>query len=239
MQVLPGVYLVGGNAYYLDTRPFADSNAYVVDLGNEFVLIDCGFEAASLELIFENMRRWGLEPERLTHLLITHAHFDHSGNAQALRERGVAVVAHENEADGMMSGDERTIYYAFHRPYPCCAVDTRLRGDEQLRIGGCVIDAVHLPGHTDGCLAYALEVGGRRLLFTGDVIPAGAAPGWYGGGWNGGTQYDPRKYRASLHKLAKLPADAVFPGHGLCCLNGGAIILENALTTAIQTWGNR
>ena len=37
-------------------------------------------------------------------------------------------------------------------------------------MGGVTLRAVGAPGHTPGSVCYLLERGGRRLLFSGDVI---------------------------------------------------------------------
>ena len=63
-----------------------DCNVYAIDGGGEFALIDsgCGIETGQL---IENMKLDGIPLERVTLLLLTHGHLDHSGGARSLRDR--------------------------------------------------------------------------------------------------------------------------------------------------------
>jgi glyoxylase-like metal-dependent hydrolase (beta-lactamase superfamily II) len=82
-----------------------------------------------------------------------------------------------------------------------------------------------LPGHTPGSVCYALERGGLRLLFTGDVVsslrgepsihsPAREPLGTYSAYLPPRYRGDAASYLASLRQLRALPApDLVLPGH--------------------------
>jgi glyoxylase-like metal-dependent hydrolase (beta-lactamase superfamily II) len=245
VQILPGVYLVAGDDYYPMERPGLDSNVYLVDAGTCLALVDCAFDEVSLDAIFHRIRRWGMDPNRISHLLLTHAHFDHSGNAKRLREQGVRIVAHVNEAEGMEAGDLRTIPYAFDRDFPATPVDVRLGADGgsgpwRLDIGDRHLEVVHAPGHTDGCLIYAMTVDGRRVWFTGDLF--------FRGGpltaenilaWTGSIDYDRTRLLQTLTALHKETVDVILPGHRLVCLERAKTMLNTALVIAIQAWGNR
>jgi len=59
-------------------------NAVVVEHGATCLLVDCGFSVRETE---RRLRRLGLEPERLSALLVTHEHADHVGGVGVLARR--------------------------------------------------------------------------------------------------------------------------------------------------------
>lgn len=70
---------------------------YLIRSGDEALLIDSGNRVPGTDVsmgptIVEKLERDGVRP---THLLITHFHYDHTGNAAELKERyGLEVLAH-------------------------------------------------------------------------------------------------------------------------------------------------
>src|SRR5690606_38622095 len=70
-----------------------DCNVYLIDCGQELVLIDCGSGAAgSVDAILDNVTADGLSPDRITTILLTHKHGDHIGGAAQLAARTGAVL---------------------------------------------------------------------------------------------------------------------------------------------------
>ncbi len=47
-------------------------------------LVDAGC-GRSTERLFKNIRSWGVKPEYIQYLLITHCHYDHTGGAKAVK----------------------------------------------------------------------------------------------------------------------------------------------------------
>ncbi len=86
----------------------------------------------------------------------------------------------------------------------------RLRGGEQLVIGGDRWDVVHTPGHS---LAHVcLWSPARRLLLSGDHLLPGITPPV---SFERGFDADPlRSYLDSLRRIADLRPRLVYPGHG-------------------------
>src|ERR671919_1483650 len=113
MQILPGVYLINGSPYG------RHQNGYLIHRDGATLLIDSGdlHDAETLPEVERNAARWGLRLDAASHLLITHAHFDHASHAAALQRRGVRIVAFSEAAEAIATGDERCIGYAVHRVF--------------------------------------------------------------------------------------------------------------------------
>ncbi|NIM70857.1 MAG: MBL fold metallo-hydrolase, partial [Xanthomonadales bacterium] len=143
------VYLVGGqdfNMVYLDW-PANDCNVYLVDTGDELVLIDCGC-GESMSGIMANIEEMEFEPHDLSHVLLTHAHLPHSGAAEALRRNGLEVVAAGPAAEAVRAGGAGTSAYHYSRRYRRVGEVTEAAGADELTLGRCTFRAVPLPGHS-------------------------------------------------------------------------------------------
>jgi glyoxylase-like metal-dependent hydrolase (beta-lactamase superfamily II) len=130
---------------------------------------------------------------RLTWILCTHTHLDHSPAAGALkRATGAKIAGAACAQDGRQDAE--------------FAPDRVLADGDTVSIEGATFRAVHTPGHVCNHLCYLLEE--QKLLFTGDHVMQGSTvvitpP-------NGDMQH----YFDSLDKLLKLDLAALAPGHG-------------------------
>src|SRR5215211_9272336 len=83
------------------------------------------------------------------------------------------------------------------------------------QFGGYQVTTLPTPGHTLGSVSYLVDVAGRRLAFTGDLIYGPgqvwslAAMQWSYTGLEGA-----RATVLSLHELAEYAPDLVLPSHG-------------------------
>lgn len=233
MQILPGVYQVNGSPYG------RHQNGYLVHHDGATILIDSGDleDAETLPEVERNAARWGYAIEDITHLFITHAHFDHASHAAALQRRGLQLVASPTTAEAMAAGDERCIGYAVQRVFEPCQVDVILEDGQALEVGGLRVRCLAAPGHADGLVIYEIELNGERLWFTGDMFQAMHAHRWVELPWTGALDFDRAKYIQSLARLLKLPpCDHLFPGHGPAAIGNGRRLLEMAYTEALIKW---
>lgn len=197
LSVSQDVYIVGGADL---SHPY-DCSVYLVDGGEEMVLIDSG-AGEGFELIVDNIRSLGLRPDKLKAVIATHSHIDHIGALFRFREEyGVEVIAHELDTEaietGIGSGAE---YYGVS--YQPCKVDVILRGSEEtVGCGHHDLKVIHIPGHTPGSIAVYLDAG-TRILFGQDV---------HGPYFLKGSNTDQAKI--SLRRLADLDADILCEGH--------------------------
>lgn len=164
-----------------------------------------------------------LEGERVTAILVTHCHSDHSPLAAWLRdETGAPTVAfgpHRVDQDWVDDDDEPEPDEPQPDGEPASEVKVEealdLAFDPAVRVAdgevaasgrGYTLLAVHTPGHTSNHLCFWLDE--QRALFTGDHIM----------GWSTSVITPPdgdmRAYLASLDKVAAMRASTLWPTHG-------------------------
>ena len=138
-------------------------NSYLLINGNSAVLIDVGF---SPEEIIEYLQANDLE---LKAILLTHAHLDHIGGIDEVREVfDVPLFLHQLEkswlSDPVLNGSE----FLPHFGKVTCKPTTieLLSGDTVLEIDDFSFTVIHTPGHTPGGLCYLVN----SWLFTGDSL---------------------------------------------------------------------
>ncbi|MBS0122589.1 MBL fold metallo-hydrolase [Thetidibacter halocola] len=184
---------------------FRGTNTYLVGTG-EVAVIDPGpDDPAHLAAILA-----ALEPgERVTHVLVTHAHLDHSPLARHLSDRtgapvlafgpaeaGRSPVMARLAAEGLVGGGEG-VDRAF-APDILLADGARVEGE------GWRLEALHLPGHMASHMGFALD----GALFSGDLVM----------GWATSLVSPPDgdlgAFMASLDRLAGRRWTVFHPGHG-------------------------
>ena len=133
----------------------------------------------------------------LTHILLTHGHYDHVGAVAALRrETGCKVYLDPADALG------NDLY-----PLKSSDIDEAWPVSDSLAIDELTFTVYHTPGHTPGSVVLALG----KLLFCGDTLFAGSCGRTDMPGGSG------IRMQQSLSMLAEsdLRDDAqVLPGHG-------------------------
>lgn len=163
------------------------SNAYLVaeGPGGKGVLVDSN---EVTEPLTERVERDGIE---ITHLLLTHHHWDHVVGAEELAGRyGVPILAHELTAEELGG------------------VVTESFGDGAvLESGEMRIEAIHTPGH---CADHTALKFGETDVLTADVLFKGTVGGTMAPGATGFEDL-----RASImERLMKLPPEMrIHPGH--------------------------
>ena len=153
-------------------------------------VIDPGGDGARIEA---QLRADGAELKRI---LLTHAHFDHTGGVAELHAAHPEVPVFLHPADAARLGSD---------VFPPIGAPTVPYGDgDVVKLGDLDIQVLHTPGHTPG--GVCLMAG--DALFTGDTLFQGSMGRI---DFEGGSYED---IMASLARLAHLPGDfRVLPGH--------------------------
>lgn len=200
MQIADGVIRLTAN----NPGPFTGhgTNTYLVTRGSSTVVIDPGpADNAQTRAILARA------PLPISHILLTHAHRDHSDGIASLKARSGALTvgfgrtppeSHVHAAENSPSGGDFADW-AF-------APDLRLADGDTLHAAGLYVQALHTPGHAPDHLCFALH--GTPWLFSGDHVM----------GWSTSVIAPPEghmgRYLASLEKLLARTETRYFPGHG-------------------------
>lgn len=199
-EISKNIYLVGSSEI-TDSR---DCAVYLIDLG-ELILVDAGAGPSAPQIV-RNIERVGQDPTRLSTVIITHCHVDHSGGARLFQKRfGAQLVMHEQDAKAVEKGDVRmTAALWYNLPFEPTPVDIKLSGQEQtLTFGLYSIACLHTPGHTPGSISLCLDLGGKRFLFGQDIH----------GPFHSDFGSDLVAWRESMQRLLALEADVLCEGH--------------------------
>ncbi|PTX65070.1 glyoxylase-like metal-dependent hydrolase (beta-lactamase superfamily II) [Melghirimyces profundicolus] len=134
--------------------------------GGRGLVVDPG--SGSGEVV-ERIRELDLEIEAI---LLTHAHFDHIGGLEEVREAvGAPVYLHEKETDWLTDPDQNgSSLFPGVETVRCRPAEKVLKGGEQLKFLGQTIEVTHTPGHSPGSVSYRLD----QAVFSGDVLFAGS-----------------------------------------------------------------
>jgi hydroxyacylglutathione hydrolase len=124
---------------------------------------------------------------RLTDILVTHHHHDHTGGIEELKQsHRCRIVAPAAEADGIPE------------------VDETVREGTRVRVGGLEGRVIETPGHTAGHISYVFEQ--DKLVFVGDTL--------FSIGCGRVIEGTPEMMWRSLLKLRALPDDTqIYCGH--------------------------
>ncbi len=193
-------------------------NAYLVDTGDGFVLIDTGGANARRELEAA-LAKAGCKPGDLRLIVITHGDFDHIGSAAILRGKYAAPIAmHPDDAGMAEKGDmfwNRKTGSRFFRLLArllfkfgkenCFLADIPLRDGYRLSDYGLEATVLSIPGHSKGSIGVLCPAGD---LFCGDLFDNTKTP------LLNAIMDDLEAAHASLAKLNKLAIHTVYPGHG-------------------------
>ena len=150
-------------------------SAFLVITGEGPVLVETGPHSTILQLE-AGVRSNGFSLEDIRHVLLTHIHLDHGGAAWYLADKGATIYLHPFGAKHMADPSKlmesaRRIYKA-QMDYLWGEMNAikpdqlrEVADNEELKIGGTTIKALHTPGHASHHIAWQLG----ELLFTGDV----------------------------------------------------------------------
>jgi glyoxylase-like metal-dependent hydrolase (beta-lactamase superfamily II) len=195
-------------------------NAFLVEAGDSYVLIDSGTSQQWPQLDRE-LQTAGCLPGKLRLVVVTHGDFDHTGNCARLQKNYQAKVAmHPGDAAMVKSGvapDRQTRGWAARimvlagklfsqgSRFEAFEPDILLEDGQSLHPYGLAAKVIHTPGHTKGSIAILTEQG---QLFPGDTVSNWRRPG------PAPFVENSEQLRSSVAALKTMEARIVYPGHG-------------------------
>ncbi|MFC1883206.1 MBL fold metallo-hydrolase [Thermodesulfobacteriota bacterium] len=201
IRITDEIFQIGGGGL---SSP-GDAAIYLINFSSHAAIVDAGC-GGSLEKILNNIKQSGVASEEIEYLLITHCHYDHTGGAQEFKDStGCKIVAHELDARFLENGDDTVTaarwYGASIEPFQ---IDWKIsRAKEIIEIDERAVEAIHIPGHSPGSIAFVTESHGKKILFGQDVH----------GPLDSSLLSDKKDYNKSLDILLSLDADILCEGH--------------------------
>ena len=204
---------------------FRGTGVYIVGTGDDVVVIDPG--PKDPDHIASLLAAIGTR--KVSHILVTHTHRDHSPAAAALkhatgaktygygphaifspsglRSASAATATSPASADARGEGgpgnDERIVEEGGDRDF---VPDIVIRDGDVITGDGCTFQCVFTPGHTSNHMCFALDE--EKALFTGDHVM----------GWSTTVVAPPDgdmgDYMRSLEKLIARHDQILYPTHG-------------------------
>ncbi|WP_255149863.1 MBL fold metallo-hydrolase [Halorarius halobius] len=221
--------------------------AYLLDL-DEPVLVDAGMRSDydggdehPDDTLDAALAETGYELADIEHLVVTHPHVDHVGQAPRIieaadptvyapvgvRERfdrdvdALAERVRDNASAAGIAGDQldeavEMAVESLRRDrslLPPDAVDEWLDSGP-VELGPLSAEAVHVPGHQADHLAFLTDLDGERALLAGDMALEPFRAVLLHDGLDDGYVDAVDGFYAALDRLADLEVDRVYPGHG-------------------------
>jgi glyoxylase-like metal-dependent hydrolase (beta-lactamase superfamily II) len=179
---------------------FRGTGVYIVGAGPRVAVIDPG---PALAGHIDNLKRV-LDRRRISHILVTHTHRDHSPAAALLQSwSGAPIHGLPLQTPTSANSDEGMVDEAHDHDF---VPDILVHDGMRIEGDGFALECVATPGHTANHICYALASEGA--LFSGDHVM----------GWSTSVIAPPDgdmgAYLASLEKLKARDDRIFYPTHG-------------------------
>ena len=199
-------------------------------IGDTITLIDVGTSDSPESAIYPYLRSIGREPSEISHIILTHAHFDHCGGVAAIKkEADCKVYVHESGRPYMEDAGliNRELHNRFPALYPekkhdfkSVRVDATFRDGDVLDLGGRQIRVLHTPGHSpcSSCLIdvdHGVYISGDSVQGRGERRPL--------------LFYRSKDYAESMRRLLKEPVKILVTGHPFPPFNKAVLRGEDAV----------
>ena len=213
------------------------NNAYLLDDGNEIILIDTGLFSPKIHLEFQQeLSNYGCSISDIDIILLTHWHADHVGLAGTIQEEsGAKVYCHAKDSP-LVQKDPSALHELLNLAekrfeewsIPPSKLDplidvlklghklggppphtTNFDDGDQIESENYTFSVFHLPGHTLGLSCFIPTE--TNLAFVGDAVLPVYTPNI--GGADLRVTSSLSQYRDGLLRLRNQNLDVFYPGH--------------------------
>lgn len=194
-----------------------DQNCYIFYKNKEnAVIVDPG---SKFEVIYEEVKRLGV---KITHIFLTHCHYDHIESVEELRKAFGALVVSSFECNKNIQTTTINLSGIFSDVIKASPADIIVNDNDIITVGEMKIRAILTPGHTNGSACFLIG----EDLFSGDTLFLRNV-----GRWDLPTGDEKRLMSSIKNKLYVLDDDIiVHPGHG----NDTKIYYEKRYNTFVR-----
>ncbi|SHE84754.1 Glyoxylase, beta-lactamase superfamily II [Atopostipes suicloacalis DSM 15692] len=182
----------------------AQSNCYIISNpeNHEALVVDPGAEPTTLISRIEELK---VKPVAI---LLTHAHYDHIGAVDTLRDRYEVPVYLAAEEEEWLSNPNKNLSAMLGESVTARPAEYLFKPEEVIEIAHFTFKVVATPGHSPGGVSFIFE--DDEFVITGDALFAGSV---------GRTDFpgsEPKELIPNIRqKLFTLPSSfTIYPGHG-------------------------
>lgn len=220
----------------LETRQFNEHIAYLdnglldtpgvgstyVVRGDEIAIVETGTSRCASNVL-DGLRRLGVNPREVRHIVLTHIHMDHAGGTGTLLPHmpDAQVYIHSRTAKylvdptDLLASAERALadLFPLHGGVDPVPADRIVHADElNLDLGrGVVLRALATPGHSPDHVSY--WEASSRSLFTGDAIGISIGAAHFNGPVTPPPALNLPAQRETFDTLLQLPIDTLLFSH--------------------------
>lgn len=221
--------------YLSPDEGYSHTNHLLIETGEAVVLVDVGSGSRFMPTtgrLLDSMAEAGVDPDSITHVIITHAHPDHIWGIrddfdEALFPQAEYIIGQvefdhwmQDDLVNQVSAEEQQFVVGAVNSLTVDGVDWRLVADGEDIVPG--LRMIATPGHTLGHMSVMLDSGGQQLIALADAMSHTytnfAHPEWVNGFDADGPQTVETRLRlldmAATDRIAVLGYHFPFPGVG-------------------------
>ncbi len=179
---------------FLGATGTVTGSKYLLTVNGTRILLDCGLFQGHKELRLRNWDKLPIKPSLIDAVVITHAHIDHTGYIPLLVKNGFKGPIYATSAtcdlckillpdSGYLNEEEakRANRYSYSKHSPALPLYTELDAenalkqfkpvgfDKSIKIANQIDVSWHNAGHILGSALVKFIVGGKIIVFTGDI----------------------------------------------------------------------
>lgn len=179
-----------------------NANCYLIYDEEELLIVDPGAEAEKIKRTISKLK---VRPQAV---LLTHAHYDHIGALDEIRESYHLPVYLSAEEKNWLADPSKNLSSLFNEAITAREADYFFHPDEKLTIGNFSFKVLANPGHSPGGVSFVFDE--DEFVLSGDALFAGGV----GRTDLPGSEAE-KLLPAIREKIFRLPEHyTLYPGHG-------------------------